>query len=98
MPSGARFVHRVDLEVYGDPLEHPQKETYWGNVNPIGPRGVYDEAKRFSEAMTPRLSPAITASTPKIVRIFNTVRDRACACATARRGSGIHVAGAQNET
>ncbi len=39
-------------EVYGDPLEHPQKETYWGNVNPIGPRGVYDEAKRFAEAMT----------------------------------------------
>src|ERR1051326_134560 len=39
-------------EVYGDPLEHPQKETYWGNVNPVGPRGVYDEAKRFAEAMT----------------------------------------------
>ncbi len=39
-------------EVYGDPLEHPQKETYWGNVNPIGPRGVYDEAKRFAEAIT----------------------------------------------
>ena len=39
-------------EVYGDPLEHPQKETYWGNVNPVGPRGVYDEAKRFAEAIT----------------------------------------------
>ncbi len=44
-------------EVYGDPLEHPQRETYWGNVNPIGPRGVYDEAKRFAEAMSDGLSP-----------------------------------------
>ena len=48
----ARFVIASTSEVYGDPLEHPQKETYWGNVNPIGPRGVYDEAKRFAEAMT----------------------------------------------
>ena len=50
--KGARFVIASTSEVYGDPLEHPQKETYWGNVNPIGPRGVYDEAKRFAEAMT----------------------------------------------
>ena len=50
--KGARFVLASTSEVYGDPLEHPQKETYWGNVNPIGPRGVYDEAKRFAEAMT----------------------------------------------
>ncbi len=50
--KGARFVLASTSEVYGDPLEHPQKETYWGNVNPVGPRGVYDEAKRFAEAMT----------------------------------------------
>ena len=50
--KGATFVIASTSEVYGDPLEHPQKETYWGNVNPIGPRGVYDEAKRFAEAMT----------------------------------------------
>ena len=50
--KGARFVIASTSEVYGDPLEHPQKETYWGNVNPVGPRGVYDEAKRFAEAMT----------------------------------------------
>jgi dTDP-glucose 4,6-dehydratase len=49
--SGARFVLASTSEVYGDPLEHPQRETYWGNVNPIGPRSVYDEAKRFAEAM-----------------------------------------------
>src|SRR5439155_8175123 len=50
--KGAAFVLASTSEVYGDPLEHPQKETYWGNVNPVGPRGVYDEAKRFAEAMT----------------------------------------------
>src|SRR6266850_603298 len=50
--KGATFVLASTSEVYGDPLEHPQKESYWGNVNPIGPRGVYDEAKRFAEAMT----------------------------------------------
>ena len=54
MKKKARFVLASTSEVYGDPLEHPQKETYWGNVNPIGPRGVYDEAKRFAEAMTKR--------------------------------------------
>ena len=48
----ARFVLASTSEVYGDPLQHPQTEEYWGNVNPIGPRGVYDEAKRFAEAMT----------------------------------------------
>src|SRR6476620_8056554 len=48
----ARFVLASTSEVYGDPLEHPQKESYWGNVNPIGTRGVYDEAKRFAEAIT----------------------------------------------
>ena len=50
--KNATFVLASTSEVYGDPLEHPQKESYWGNVNPIGPRGVYDEAKRFAEAMT----------------------------------------------
>lgn len=58
-------------EVYGDPLEHPQKESYWGNVNPIGPRGVYDEAKRFSEAITMAYNRQQGIST-RIARIFNT--------------------------
>src|ERR1043165_6220347 len=68
----AVFVIASTSEVYGDPLEHPQKETYWGNVNPIGPRGVYDEAKRFAEAMTPAYHGVDT----KIVRIFNTYGPR----------------------
>ena len=50
--KGAKFLLASTSEVYGDPLEHPQPESYWGNVNPIGPRGVYDEAKRFAEALT----------------------------------------------
>ena len=49
---GAKYLVSSTSECYGDPLEHPQKETYWGNVNPIGPRSVYDEAKRFTEALT----------------------------------------------
>jgi dTDP-glucose 4,6-dehydratase len=61
--------------VYGDPLEHPQKETYWGNVNPIGPRGVYDEAKRFSEAITMAYHRFHGVNTA-IVRIFNTYGPR----------------------
>ncbi len=68
--KGARFVLASTSEVYGDPLEHPQKETYWGNVNPIGPRGVYDEAKRFAEAMTVAYHRYHGLDT-KIVRIFN---------------------------
>jgi dTDP-glucose 4,6-dehydratase len=71
----ARFVIASTSEVYGDPLEHPQKETYWGNVNPIGPRGVYDEAKRFAEAMTLAYHRAHGVDT-KIVRIFNTYGPR----------------------
>jgi len=73
--KNARFVIASTSEVYGDPLEHPQKETYWGNVNPIGPRGVYDEAKRFAEAMTTayRRYHGLDA---KIVRIFNTYGPR----------------------
>jgi dTDP-glucose 4,6-dehydratase len=73
--KGATFVIASTSEVYGDPLEHPQKETYWGNVNPIGPRGVYDEAKRFAEAMTVAYHRYHGVDT-KIVRIFNTYGPR----------------------
>jgi dTDP-glucose 4,6-dehydratase len=73
--KGARFVIASTSEVYGDPLEHPQKETYWGNVNPVGPRGVYDEAKRFAEAMTMAYHRFHGVDT-KIVRIFNTYGPR----------------------
>ncbi len=73
--KNARFVLASTSEVYGDPLEHPQKETYWGNVNPIGPRGVYDEAKRFAEAMTTAYHRYHSLDT-KIVRIFNTYGPR----------------------
>jgi dTDP-glucose 4,6-dehydratase len=73
--KGARFVLASTSEVYGDPLEHPQKETYWGNVNPVGPRGVYDEAKRFAEAMTMAYHRFHGLDT-KIVRIFNTYGPR----------------------
>ena len=73
--KGARFVIASTSEIYGDPLEHPQRETYWGNVNPIGPRGVYDEAKRFSEAITLAYHRAHGLNT-KIVRIFNTYGPR----------------------
>jgi dTDP-glucose 4,6-dehydratase len=73
--KGATFVLASTSEVYGDPLEHPQKETYWGNVNPIGPRGVYDEAKRFAEAMTVAYHRYHSLDT-KIVRIFNTYGPR----------------------
>src|SRR6476620_3584514 len=73
--KGATFVIASTSEVYGDPLEHTQRESYWGNVNPIGPRGVYDEAKRFAEAMTTAYhrSHGLDA---KIVRIFNTYGPR----------------------
>jgi dTDP-glucose 4,6-dehydratase len=67
----ARFLLASTSEVYGDPLIHPQKEDYWGNVNPIGPRGVYDEAKRFAEAMTMGYHRAHGIDT-RIIRIFNT--------------------------
>ena len=73
--KGARFVIASTSEVYGDPLEHPQKETYWGNVNPVGPRGVYDEAKRFAEAMTMAYH-RYHGFDAKIVRIFNTYGPR----------------------
>ena len=69
--KGARLLLASTSEVYGDPLVHPQKEDYWGNVNPIGPRGVYDEAKRFAEAITMAYHRAHGVQT-RIVRIFNT--------------------------
>ena len=71
----ARFLLASTSEVYGDPLVHPQPETYWGNVNPIGPRGVYDEAKRFGEAMTMAYHTYHGLET-RIVRIFNTYGPR----------------------
>ncbi|MBK8645516.1 MAG: SDR family oxidoreductase [Gemmatimonadetes bacterium] len=73
--KGARFFLASTSEVYGDPLVHPQPESYWGNVNPIGPRGVYDEAKRFAEAMTMAYHRAHGVDT-RIVRIFNTYGPR----------------------
>jgi dTDP-glucose 4,6-dehydratase len=73
--KGARFLLASTSEVYGDPLIHPQPETYWGNVNPIGPRGVYDEAKRFAEALTMAYRRANGVDT-RIVRIFNTYGER----------------------
>ena len=73
--KGARFMIASTSEVYGDPLEHPQTERYWGNVNPVGPRGVYDEAKRFAEAMTMAYHRYHGIDT-RIVRIFNTYGPR----------------------
>ncbi|MBI5303476.1 MAG: SDR family oxidoreductase [Chloroflexi bacterium] len=73
--KGARFLLASTSEVYGDPIVHPQREDYWGNVNPIGPRGVYDEAKRFAEAMTLAYHRAHNVET-RIVRIFNTYGPR----------------------
>jgi dTDP-glucose 4,6-dehydratase len=72
---GARFMQASTSEVYGDPLEHPQRESYWGHVNPIGPRSVYDESKRFAEAMTVAYSRYHGVQT-KILRIFNTYGPR----------------------
>lgn len=73
--KGARFLLASTSEVYGDPEVHPQKETYWGNVNPVGPRGVYDEAKRYAEAMTMAYHRVHGIDT-RIVRIFNTYGPR----------------------
>jgi len=73
--KGARYLIASTSEVYGDPLVHPQREDYWGNVNPVGPRGVYDEAKRFAEAMTMAYHTHHGLDT-KIVRIFNTYGPR----------------------
>lgn len=73
--KGARFLLASTSECYGDPLVHPQSEEYWGNVNPVGPRGVYDEAKRFAEAMTMAYQRFHGVET-RIVRIFNTYGPR----------------------
>jgi dTDP-glucose 4,6-dehydratase len=73
--AGAPFVLSSTSEVYGDPLEHPQRETYWGNVNPIGPRAVYDEAKRFAEAITMAYRRYEKVDV-RIARIFNTYGPR----------------------
>ena len=73
--KGARFLLASTSEVYGDPLVHPQREDYWGNVNPVGPRGVYDEAKRFAEAITMAYHRVHGVET-RIVRIFNTYGPR----------------------
>jgi dTDP-glucose 4,6-dehydratase len=75
LAKGARFFMASTSEVYGDPLVHPQTEDYWGNVNPVGPRGVYDEAKRFSEALTMAYHTFHGLDT-RIVRIFNTYGPR----------------------
>lgn len=72
--AGARFLLASTSEVYGDPLEHPQRETYWGNVNPVGPRSVYDEAKRCAEAYTMAYRRAGVDT--RILRIFNTYGER----------------------
>ncbi len=72
---GAKYLVSSTSECYGDPLEHPQKETYWGHVNPIGPRSVYDEAKRFAEAVTMAYRRYHNVDT-RIVRIFNTYGPR----------------------
>ncbi|MYW03804.1 NAD-dependent epimerase/dehydratase family protein [Streptomyces sp. SID3343] len=102
----ARFVLASTSEVYGDPLVHPQPEEYWGNVNPIGPRGVYDEAKRFSEALVMAYRQARELDTA-IVRIFNTYGPRmrpndgraipAFVCA-ALRGEPLRVHGDGSQT
>jgi dTDP-glucose 4,6-dehydratase len=75
LAKGARFLLASTSEVYGDPAVHPQPESYWGHVNPIGPRGCYDEAKRFAEAMTMAYHRAQQVET-RIVRIFNTYGPR----------------------
>ena len=75
LDKSARYLIASTSEVYGDPLVHPQKEDYWGNVNPVGPRGVYDEAKRFAEAMTMAYHRFHGVDT-RIVRIFNTYGER----------------------
>lgn len=104
--KSARILIASTSEVYGDPLEHPQKESYWGNVNPIGPRGVYDEAKRFQEAITMAYHTYHGLET-RIVRIFNTYGPRMrvddgralpAFFAQAIRGEGLTVFGNGSQT
>jgi dTDP-glucose 4,6-dehydratase len=104
--KGARFLLASTSETYGDPLIHPQPETYWGNVNPVGPRGVYDEAKRFAEAMTMAYHRFHGVDT-RIVRIFNTYGPRMRLadgrvvpnfCQQALRGEALTVYGDGRQT
>ncbi len=104
--STARFVLASTSEVYGDPLVHPQPESYWGNVNPVGPRSVYDEAKRFSEALTTAYRTTHSLNSG-IVRIFNTYGPRMRAddgraipsfMSSALKGDPITVAGDGSQT
>ena len=87
LAKGARFLLASTSEVYGDPQVHPQPEDYWGNVNPIGPRGVYDEAKRFAEALTLAYHRSHGLDV-RIVRIFNTYGPRLRA---GRRSGGVEL-------
>src|SRR4051794_16703241 len=102
----ARFVIASTSEVYGDPLEHPQKESYWGNVNPVGPRSVYDESKRFAEALTTAYRTERGLDTG-IARIFNTFGPRMrlddgraipAFMSQALRGEPVTVAGNGSQT
>ncbi|MFK8163481.1 MAG: UDP-glucuronic acid decarboxylase family protein [Lewinella sp.] len=104
--KGARMLIASTSEVYGDPLVHPQHEEYWGNVNPVGPRGVYDEAKRFQEAMTMAYHTFHGVET-RIVRIFNTYGPRMrindgrvlpAFISQAIRGEGLTVFGDGSQT
>jgi dTDP-glucose 4,6-dehydratase len=104
--KGATFLLASTSEVYGDPLVHPQQEDYWGNVNPVGPRGVYDEAKRFAEAMVMAYHRYHRLDT-KIVRIFNTYGPRMrledgrvvpAFCGQALRGEPLTIQGDGSQT
>jgi dTDP-glucose 4,6-dehydratase len=104
--KGARFLLASTSEVYGDPLVHPQPETYWGNVNPVGPRGCYDEAKRCAEAFTMAYYRTHGLET-RIVRIFNTYGPRMAIndgrvvsnfCVAALRGEDLEIYGDGNQT
>ena len=104
--KGARLLLASTSEVYGDPLVHPQVESYWGNVNPIGPRGVYDEAKRFAEAIVMAYHRTHGVAT-RIVRIFNTYGPRMrpkdgrivpAFCCQALKGEPITVFGDGSQT
>jgi nucleoside-diphosphate-sugar epimerase len=103
---GARMVLASTSEVYGDPLQHPQSETYWGNVNPVGPRSVYDEAKRFAEALTFAYR-RVRSGDVAVARIFNTYGPRMRAddgrmvptfCSQALAGEPITVTGTGQQT
>jgi dTDP-glucose 4,6-dehydratase len=106
LEKNATFLLASTSEVYGDPQIHPQPESYWGNVNPVGPRGVYDEAKRFSEALTMAYNRYHNVDT-RIVRIFNTYGPRMrpedgraipCFIPQALRGDSISVFGDGSQT